>query len=114
MVEEIRAVWRQQLFAGEGGAAGAAAGSGGGEGQAQGESVEGAGDDGRQTLRDLGVPEAVLERSSVGIIIFNPGSLTFPKGPYPEHTMGIIDEDAGTVMLTDIFGKTLSSLKIRE
>lgn len=63
MVEEIRAVWRQQLFAGEGGAAGAAAGSGGGEGQAQGESVEGAGDDGRQTLRDLGVPEAVLERS---------------------------------------------------
>ena len=63
MVEEIRAVWRQQLFAGEGGAAGAAAGSGGGEGQAQGESVEGAGDDGRQTLRDLGVPEAVLDRS---------------------------------------------------
>jgi putative phosphoesterase len=57
---------------------------------------------------------AVLERNSAGIIIFNPGSLTFPKGSRPDHTMGIIDEEAGTVTLTDIFGKTLSSLKILE
>ena len=64
MIEEIRAVWRQQLFGGEGAGAGAAAAGPAGEGQAAaGESVEGSGDDGRKTLRELGVPEEVLDRS---------------------------------------------------
>lgn len=65
MIAEIRnlkVLWRQQIFGGEGAGAGAAA-AGSGEGEAQGESVEGDGDDGRQTLRGLGVPEAVLDRS---------------------------------------------------
>ena len=66
MIEEINKVlMRHQLFAGEGSGTGASAAPAGdgGEGQAQGSTVDTADDDGRQTLRGLGVPDAVLERS---------------------------------------------------
>ena len=56
----------------------------------------------------------ILERNSHGVIIFNPGSLTFPKGPDGIHTMGIINENSGTVALLDISGKTLNSLSFLE
>ena len=56
----------------------------------------------------------VLERNSRGVIIFNPGSLTFPKGPNGIHTMGIIDEKSGTVSLLDISGKKLNTVSFLE
>ena len=56
----------------------------------------------------------ILERNSHGVIIFNPGSLTFPKRPNGIHTMGIINENSGTVALLDISGKTLNSLSFLE
>lgn len=71
MIEEIsKVLMLHQLFAGEGGGTGAGAasgtGDGSGDGNAAGATVDTAGDDGRQTLRDLGVPQSVLDRSKSG------------------------------------------------
>lgn len=83
MIEEIR-LWHQ-IFAGEGagsGATGASGGDGAGEGTSTGTTVEDAGDDGRQALRNLGVPESVLDRSR-------------SKGRLPSRLQSAFREGAG-------------------
>lgn len=52
---------------------------------------------------------AVLKRNEQGVIVFNPGSITFPKGS-ANKSMGIITETE--VKLTAITGELIQALEI--
>lgn len=53
--------------------------------------------------------QSVLKKNDQGVIIFNPGSITFPKGTN-EKTLGIITDNK--ILLLNINGEIINSLSL--